>query len=429
MLSCVGIGVGPSNLSLASLLHSYPRLSGMFFDKKRSFTWHEGMLLSGGALQVSLFKDLVTLSDPRNAFSFVSYLHQTGKLYHFLNARFDTVPRKEFENYLKWASGANPMVHFDEEVVDVQMRSDLFEVRTRKRKVQAKNVSIGIGIAPSVPACAARQLDSTSFHVAEFMQKSENVGGSRVVVVGGGQSGAEVFLNLIGREGRAAPASVAWISRRKSFYPMDDSPFANEYFMPCHSDYFFARDREYRTKFIKRNVLASDGISESTLRAIYQRLYTLRQIDPRPPATTLAPNCSIEGLNRAVDEWLLDVLCRGEGRRETVKADTIVWATGYERAPVHFLGSMIERLQWEGDEILIDGDFAAVWDGPPDCRLFMLNAARAQRGLADPNLSLLAWRSARLLDRIAGYATPRPQAQPAFTLWSGPSLLPEQMIA
>ena len=32
----------------------------------------------------------------------------------------------------------------------------------------------------------------------------------------------------------------------------------------------------------------------------------------------------------------------------------------------------------------------------------MQNAARAQRGVADPNLSLLAWRSAMILNRLAG---------------------------
>ncbi|MCA1552342.1 SidA/IucD/PvdA family monooxygenase [Bradyrhizobium sp. BRP19] len=85
---CVGIGVGPSNLSLASLLYPYKGVLSAFFDRKPEFAWHDGMYFPGATLQVSLFKDLVTLSDPTNPFSFISYLHAEGKIHHFLNARF-----------------------------------------------------------------------------------------------------------------------------------------------------------------------------------------------------------------------------------------------------------------------------------------------------------------------------------------------------
>ena len=427
-LSCVGIGVGPSNLSLSCLLRSYPQLTGMFFERKKTFSWYEGMLLPGTGLQVAIFKDLVTLADPRSFYSFVSYLHETGKLYHFVNARFDDVPRKEFENYMKWASSHNDLLHFDEEVVEVGLSSsDLFEVRTTKRRVQAANVSVGVGISPYVPPCAAGFADDDQFHVSYFVQKTGNVAGKRVVVVGGGQSGAEAFLNLISREGDEAPAKVSWVSRRENFLPMDDSPFTNEYFMPCHSDYFFSQDPEFRSSFVRRNILASDGVSERTLRNIYQRIYTLRLIDERRPATLLAPNRSVEGLSRANGAWSLEVQGFPGGRRESIAADVIVWATGFRKAPTDFLGSLADRFEWEGDEVRIDNDFAAVWDGPPGRRIFLLNAARRQRGLSDPNLSLMAWRSQRVLERVSGQPDSRPKAQPAFVPWSSVPLEPGKM--
>jgi hypothetical protein len=34
---CVGIGVGPANLSLAALMHSHPEITNLFVDKKESF--------------------------------------------------------------------------------------------------------------------------------------------------------------------------------------------------------------------------------------------------------------------------------------------------------------------------------------------------------------------------------------------------------
>ena len=63
------------------------------------------------------------------------------------------------------------------------------------------------------------------------------------------------------------------------------------------------------------------------------------------------------------------------------------------------------RLEREGDEYKIDSNFAVQWDGPADHNIFLQNAARGQRGLADPNLSLIAWRSQRILDRLRGVRT------------------------
>ncbi|MCA1709886.1 MAG: lysine N(6)-hydroxylase/L-ornithine N(5)-oxygenase family protein, partial [Actinobacteria bacterium] len=117
---CVGIGVGPANLSLASLLHSHPEVSNLFLDKKYQFGWHDGQQIPDTSLQVSLFKDLVLLSDPTSPFSFLSYLHEQGKIYHFVNAQFDAVPRQEFRKYLEWASRMNENIAFGEEVIAVE---------------------------------------------------------------------------------------------------------------------------------------------------------------------------------------------------------------------------------------------------------------------------------------------------------------------
>ena len=64
--------------------------------------------------------------------------------------------------------------------------------------------------------------------------------GERVCVVGGGQSGAEAFLDLISRPATELPRRGSWISRRPNFLPIDDTPFTNEYYMPCYSEYFSA---------------------------------------------------------------------------------------------------------------------------------------------------------------------------------------------
>ena len=46
--------------------------------------------------------------------------------------------------------------------------------------------------------------------------------------------------------------------------------------------------------------------------------------------------------------------------------------------------------------------YAANWDGPRENRVYVQNAGRASHGIADPQLALLAWRSAAILNDALG---------------------------
>ncbi|MFI9204909.1 lysine N(6)-hydroxylase/L-ornithine N(5)-oxygenase family protein [Streptomyces sp. NPDC053048] len=414
---CVGVGAGPANLSLASLLHERPQVRNLFIDRKESFGWHDEQQIPGTTLQVSLFKDLVSLSEPTNPFSFLSYLHDKGRIYHFLNAQFSEVPRQEFRNYLAWAAERNKNVAFGEEVVEVGF-DGVFRVRTDRRTVTADNIVVGVGSRPWVPDHGLRHLGATQFHVNEYLARAGNLGGKRVVVVGGGQSGAEAVLDLLSRSGAELPRRVAWISRRRNFFPIDDSPFTNDFYTPSHSDYFYNLPADLRSAFNARHVLSSDGISESTLREVYQRVYVLRFVEGRSDVVGLYPNREVADVTRSgPGTWDLEIR-HNDGPADGVHfdADVIIWATGFRPAAMDFLAPLDGRLEREGDELRIDEHFAVQWDGPNDHNIFVQNAARQQRGLPDPNLSLNAWRSRRIADRLCGTRTGDQLA--SFVAWS-----------
>ncbi len=415
--ACLGVGVGPANLSLASLLHAHDDVPSLFLDRKDSFGWHDGQQIAGATLQVSMLKDLVSLSDPTNEFSFLSYLHDQGKIYHFVNAQFDLMPRLEFRNYLEWASRRNKNVLFGEEVQSVSFE-DTFVVRTDRRTLTADNISVGIGSQPWTPLPGQDWQDRSQFHVGEFVHKAVDLGGKRIAVVGGGQSGAEAFLDLISRRGGELPSQVSWVSRRRNFLPIDDSPFTNDYYMPCHSEYFFGLDRATRERVNRENILTSDGISESTLREIYQRAYQLRFIDGAPGVAALLPNRNVRHIERRAGGWDLGLAHndRPDDGAQHLQVDVIVWATGFRTARMDFLAPLEGRLERDGSEYRIDADYAVQWDGPEQNSIFIQNAARGQRGLADPNLSLLAWRSQRIADRLRGVRSPDQLA--SFVEWS-----------
>ncbi|EKX66300.1 L-lysine 6-monooxygenase [Streptomyces ipomoeae] len=414
---CLGVGVGPANLSLASLLHNRPDITSLFLDRKDSFSWHDGQQLPGNTLQVSLFKDLVTLADPRNPFSFLSYLHDNGRLYHFLNAQFDAVPRVEFRNYLAWACRGNKNIVFGEAVREVSF-DNVFTVRTDRRTVTADNVVVGVGSQPWVPSQVRDKLGPTQFHVSEYLGTAAGLGGKRVVVIGGGQSGAEAFLDLISQPCDALPRRVSWISRRGNYFPIDDSPFTNDYYMPSYADYFFDLDREARQAFNRQNILSSDGISESTLRDIYQRAYLHRFVEGNVDLVGLYPNREVTEVSTGVyGGWQVSARHNDHpGETELFEADVVIWATGFRPTRMDFLDPIADRLERDGDEFRIDEDYAVHWDGPDDRRVFVQNAARGQRGLADPNLSLNAWRSQRIADRLGKVSSN--EQLPSFIEWS-----------
>jgi lysine N6-hydroxylase len=418
---CIGVGVGPANLSLAALMHGHPEITNLFVDKKDEFGWHDGQQIPHSTIQVSMLKDLVSLSAPTSEYSFLAYLLEAGRLYHYLNAQFDAVPRQEFRNYMEWACRKNENVRFGLEVLSIDF-SSVFHIRlagpdSREYYVTADNVAIGVGVRPWVPPHAVRHLGDRQFHVSEFLGKARKLGGLRVGVVGGGQSGAEAFLDLLSRDGPEMPRRVAWISKRPNYFPLDDSPFTNDYFIPSYSDYFASLDADTRRALNTRHILASDGISSTTLRLIYQRIYTHRFINSCDDLVALYPNREVTYItSTAGAAWRLTLTNNDHpGVAESTELDVVIWATGFVPAPMDFLEPIRPRLEREGDELRIDNSFAVHWDGPPDRNIFVQNAARGQRGLADPNLSLNAWRSQRILDRLRGVRTDH-QASP-FIDW------------
>jgi lysine N6-hydroxylase len=385
-------------LSLACQIHEEVGHGALFLDRQVDFRWHSGMAFDSSELQVSHFKDLVTLVNPRSAYTFVNFLSENGRLYHFLNAQFDSVLRAEFEQYLNWAFHRNPLVSGGETVREICFDGD-FRVRTDNGILGTKNVVVGIGKQAQIPTQFQGWTGRNLFHSSILLHIHPEVRKKHVCVVGGGQSGAEVLLHLVGLPKEWRPASITWVSQRENYLPIDNSPFTNELFMPCFSDRFASMSETQRKLFLSRFVLASDGISESTLRAVYQELYRHAFLEPNRCDITLQPNCTVSRcINAGAGHRL--TLQRGMDDVGEVTADIVILATGYENAVPGFLEPIADRLEQIDHELAIREDFSVCWDGPPDRRIFVQNASLGQRGLADPNLSLLAWRARRILDSL-----------------------------
>ncbi|CCV09299.1 putative AMINO-ACID MONOOXYGENASE PROTEIN [Mesorhizobium metallidurans STM 2683] len=397
-LSCIGVGAGPSNLSLACQIHEQIGQGALFLDRQVDFRWHPGSAFDSSELQVSHFKDLVTLVNPRSAYTFINYLHENGRLYHFLNAQFGAVLRAEFERYLNWAFHRNPLVRGGETVREIRFDGE-FRVRTDNAVLGARNVVVGIGRQPRIPPQFQGWTERNLFHSSEILHIHPEVHKKHVCVVGGGQSGAEMLLHLVGRPEECRPASITWVSQSENYLPIDNSPFTNELFTPCLSDRFVAMSESQRRLLLRRSMLASEGISENALRAVYQALYRHAFLEPNRCEITLRLGCTVSHcINVGAGHRL--TLQHAVEEVEEVTADIVVLATGYENAVPGFLEPIADRLENIDNELAIRDGFSVFWDGPRDRRIFVHNPSVGQGGLADPNLTLLAWRARRILDSL-----------------------------
>lgn len=400
-LDLAGIGVGPFNLSLAALLAPVPGVEARFFERRPNFSWHPGMMLPGSRMQTSFLKDLVTPVDPSSRYSFLSYIVQKGRFYRFVNAEFSRVRRVEFADYLRWVAGQVHSVRFGAEVVDVAPTDAGFQVSfSNKEPVLAKHLAVATGLLPHVPAWARDHVSGHCFHTHGYQNSELSVEGKRVAVVGGGQSGAEVLLQLLnGVRGRAS--EVSWVSRRPGLDPLDETAFTNEYFTPDYVKHFHRLPEERRRAIAYSQKLTGDGVSPETLRDLSQYLYEHDFLKPAESRYRIMTNREVRTMARRAGGYELTLRNAFNQVDESLNADVVILATGYRYSLPVCLQPLSGRLETDSEgHMRLDEDYTARWDGPQGHRIYMINAGRHSHGIPDSQLSLAAWRSAVIINSL-----------------------------
>lgn len=400
-VDAVGIGIGPSNLSTAALLDPVRGFRGEFFDRKPEFQWHSGLLFDEATLQVSFIKDLVTLVDPTSRFSFLAFLAAHGRLYRFVSAQFPSVLRQEFDQYYRWAAAQLDNLHFRSEVRSVSIGQRAFLVELDDRRLLTRRLILGTGLSPRLPACATPHVGPTVFHALEYLHRRCDLTDRSIAIVGGGQSGAEIMLRMLsGADGQ--PREVSWYSRRMNFLPLDDSAFQNELFTPAYSEYFRQLPEAQRRRMIEEQTLTSDGVSSRLLQEIYQQIYAHQNVRAGGTRYVLRPGRRLREMRAAGAGWGLVFEGEQMAAREQAQADVVILATGQDYQLPGCLEPLRSRIPSESYGLELGADFSLIWDAPPGLEIYVHNGGRLSRGIADPNLSLGAYRSARIIHALLG---------------------------
>ncbi|USD42826.1 SidA/IucD/PvdA family monooxygenase [Vibrio sp. SCSIO 43135] len=428
-LDLAGIGVGPFNLSIAALLAPKQQMNATFFESRDSFAWHPGLLLDNTNMQTMFLKDLVSAVCPENPYSFLSYLVKNKKFYRFLSAELNCISRHEFSDYLAWAAHQLNNVQFSTRVEHVEYKGDHFELETNQGVYHAKNLCIGTGKVPSMPDCATPFIGDRVFHAAEVGLRERDFTGKRVAIIGGGQSGADIFLNVL-RSKWGKVASLDWISRRSNFQPLDEASFTNEFFTPDYVNAFVGLPASVKSAEVTAQKLTSDGVTQKALLEIYQELYHRFDVLKEDKWVRLLPHRTLEGMKDVGGQYHMTIGNALSRQNELHQADIVILATGFKAPYPVCLDSILPLLDLdEHNRYQMTPDFELKWQGASSNKIFAVNAGMHSHGIAEPQLSLMAWRSARIINRLAGKPLYDIDSGKGMIEWISPATIEELVEA
>lgn len=443
MLDLIGIGLGPFNLSLAALLEKTD-ITAKFFEQKAGFNWHKGMILPNTTLQVPFMADLVTLIDPTSPYSFLNYLHTQHRLLKFYFLEDFKIYRKEYNHYCQWVAEQLNSLAFDTQVVDVTFNENsdgsnteerlgfvvTVQEQGKRKTYYAKNLVIGTGTQPTLPPALqkiANQAPERCMHTANFAdnfdieaikakKRKANDGEDRltkIVVLGSGQSSAEVYRELFDQQFDADNQPIFqldWITRSAGFFPMEYSPLGLEHFSPAYTDYFYQLDGATKAKIASKQDLLYKGMGFETIRDIYHKLYE-RSISNQALHTTLLSNCGVA--EATLDDALFDDNLKvtfeqhEQQHKFTADYDCIIAGTGYRHALPACFNKLLQAIEYdEFGQPKINRHYELVYQKQASNggKIFVQNQEIHTHGVGTPDLGLGAYRAGQIINQLMGKA-------------------------
>ncbi|HET9379670.1 MAG TPA: SidA/IucD/PvdA family monooxygenase [Streptomyces sp.] len=424
----VAIGCGPFNLGLAALASTVADLDLVVLEEQPELTWHRGMMFGDASMQVNFLADLVTLVAPTHPLSFLSYLHDMDRLYTFTVRENFFPSRREYEDYLRWAAARLPSVRFSHraETVHWDDAAECFTVHAVRGdgtlvRLAARNLVVGIGTAPHLPEALEGLPADRVAHTSQYLYRTSDVAAAgKVTVVGSGQSGAEVVVDLLNRNLEGGP-EVAWLTRAASFAPLDYTKLVLEMTTPAYMRYFHSLPEDVRDRLVAEQWQFYKGISTDTLEEIHELLYR-RQLEHGLADVELRFGAAVE--SAAVDSaGRVRLRCRhrDSGRAFDHTTDLVVAATGYRTRVPAFLYPVDDLLLRDGrGRFRVGPDHSVELADGITGRIFVANAEVHAHGVSAPNLDIGAVRNATILNAITGREVYRLPKKSAFTTFEAP---------
>jgi lysine N6-hydroxylase len=199
---------------------------------------------------------------------------------------------------------------------------------------------------------------------------------------------------------------------------MEYSKLGLEQFTPDYTRFFHGLDEPTRDRLVPAQWQLYKAISAETIGEIYDELYR-RTVGGGWPDVVLAPAVEVVAAGPVDERIELSLRHVQQGGQTTVTTDAVVCATGYQERD---LGDLLGPLGTVPDRdsagrLVVDADYR-VGTGTRGS-LYVQNAERHTHGVGAPDLGLIAWRAATILNSVCGkkvYPLPERTAFTTFGL-------------
>jgi L-ornithine N5-oxygenase len=416
----LAIGAGPSNLALAvaveELAPAELARNTLIVEQRDDVVWQRGMLMPWTQSQVSFLKDLVTLRNPRSAYSFVNFLHATGRLDQFINLGCFTPYRMEISDYLRWVARTlrDARIEYGRRCVAVRPNHTgngdggvgewIVEFADGSRVV-SRHLVIGAGRDPHIPAALAgvprdRMIHSTEFAVR--MGELDPDRARRIAVIGGAQSAAEMLWTAH----QAFPAAhCTMVMRSIGLNAYEISKFTNELFYPSFVDEFHNALPDAREQLLREMHRTNySGLSPDMLDTLYRQMYVDRLTGTE--RIQMVTMVDVADARMEDGDVVLTLLDRKTGARTEHRYDVVLLGTGF----VKQMPGIVQDLAAAAgvDEISVDRHYRMGLPASYTATCHLQGVNEATHGIADSLLSVLAIRAEEIVaDLLTHRRAPR----------------------
>lgn len=409
----LAIGAGPANLALAVALEELAPAdlaeNSLVIERGPAVEWQSGLLLPWAKSQVSFVKDLVTLRDPTSRFSFLSYLHDAGRLNEFTNMGSFLPYRLEISGYLAWVAEqlARVRVEVNRECVAIDPQRGPGGAVTGwltrladGSTIASRYLVLGIGREPYIPQVFADLPGNRVVHSSQYRYRLAELSRDvpyRVAVVGGAQSAAEMFRALA----QDLPhCDLTFIIRGIGLRTPELTKFTNQLYYASFVDEFYATPPEGREQLLREMKRTNYA---STMPDLLEALYTDLYLDRLTGAQhrRIVPMTQVTGAREVDDEVVLELTDARTGAVSALARDLVFLGTGYRREMPGLIAKLgaalgLERMDVSRQYRLVTGD-------PSDAACYLQGVNESTHGIADSLLSIAAHRAADITADILAH--------------------------
>ena len=406
----LAIGAGPANLALAVAIEESGSdalaAQTLLLDQSPDIKWQRDLLMPWARSQVSFLKDLVTLRNPRSKFSFLNFLHDSGRLDEFVNLGTFNPFRWEISDYLQWVARSleTVKIRFNSRVqrIEPSLGEDgaitgWTVTLSDGDRIRCRDLVVGGGRDRRIPEVFADLPADRLVHSSQYKSKIAELPSNaplRAVVVGGAQSAAEMFMAL---HDNLPNSELTMVVRSIGPQNYQTSKFVNELFYPSFVDTFYDSPPEVRAELLDEMHLTNyAGMAPPFLEQMYTMLYQQRGLGQQ--RSRVRPLTEVVGARVEDGEVVLDLRDRTNGKVEPLHCDVVLLGTGFDHRMPAMVRDVAEQVGL--DEVSVSRCYRVDLGDSTWGAMYLQGVNEATHGIADSLISVLAHRSQDIVNDL-----------------------------